>query len=163
MIWYLVVGVSLLAPANPAMAGQRDCLSVVRDWRDAVDFQEIENMNYVTWEDGYVQWPGKRKTKWSEVRPMGPPKYDTTLREIRISPVKGNRQLIRLKAITRRVDGNPDTGAYDIFTGDYTVARINYTCERRRGEWKIFSQVVTHHVDLQNKAAAKRYEKLKQP
>jgi hypothetical protein len=161
MIRYFAVGVSLFASANPVMAAPCDCLAVIRDWRDAVDFQEVGDINYFTWDNGYSQWPDGEKAKWSEVRPMGPPKYDTTLREIRVSPVKGSRQLVSLKAITRRVDANNDTGAYDIFTGEYSVAKVDYTCERRNGEWKIFSQVVTHRVDLQNTAAARQYEKLK--
>ncbi len=162
MLSHVTIGMSLISFASPAMTAPKDCLAVIREWRDAVDFQEIENMNYVTWEDGYSQWPGREKTKWSEVHVSGPPKYDTALREIRVFPVKGNRQSVRLKSITRRVVINSDTGAFDLYTGDYTVSKENYTCERRSGEWKIFSQLVTHRVDLQNKAAARVYEKLKQ-
>jgi hypothetical protein len=158
----VLIAIPLLASANPAIAAPRDCLEVVHAWRDATDFQEVGNISDFTWEDGYSQWPGSEKTKWSAVNPSGPPKYNTTLREIRVSPTKGARQSVRLKAITRRVDMNPDTGAFDFYTGDYTVSKVNYTCERRSGQWKILWEVVTQRVDLQNKVAAQRYEKLKQ-
>lgn len=161
MVRYIAIAVSLLSSNTPVLAAQRNCLTVIQEWNEAVDFQEVGDINDFTWEDGYTRWPGREKTKWSEVHVSGPPKYDTTLRGIRISPIKGNRQSVLLKAITRRVDINPDTGAFDFYTGDYTVAKVNYTCERRNGEWKIFSQVVTHREDLRNDAAAKRYQKLK--
>lgn len=163
MLRYIVIAISLVASANPAIAAPSGCLDLIRAWRDATDFQEVENVSDFTWQDGYSQWPGGERTKWSEINISGPPKYDTTLREIRISPARGNRQSVRLKAIVRRVDINPDTGAFDLLTGDYTVNKINYTCERRSGQWKIFSQVVTHRVDLKNEAAAQLYEKSKQP
>jgi hypothetical protein len=126
------------------------CVQVIEAWRDAVDCQTTEDIPYLTWPDGFSKWPGAERGKWSDISMGGPcGKYSTTLREWRPGPVYGDRQVVRVKSIIRRVDGR--------YTGDYTVAKMRYTCQRRAGKWRIFSQEVTHRVDLTNQAAARRY------
>lgn len=138
---------------STSAAPPNSCIRVIEAWRDAVDCQTNEAVPYLTWSDGFSQWPGREKGKWAAVSLSGPcPKYSTTLREWRPDPVAGNRQTIRLKVISRKVafDGR--------YSGDYMVTKETFTCERRDGQWRIFSQEVTKRVDLINHAAARRFE-----
>jgi hypothetical protein len=139
--------------ATASAAAPGSCVRLIEAWRDAADCQENEAVERLTWPDGFTKWPGSGRGKWSDVGLFGPcPKYSTTLREWRRGPVRGNRQVVGVKAISRRVafDGR--------YSGDYTVSRARYVCERRAGQWRIFSQEVTHRVDLIDRAAAKRFE-----
>jgi hypothetical protein len=140
----LLIATSLTASAIAAPASP--CLKLIREWRDASDCQVSEAIPLLTWPDGYTKWPGSERRKWSDINLTGPcPKYSTTLREIRVLPVVGQRQAVKLKAITRRVNMDGQ------FTGEYQVTKESYTCERREGHWRLFSQIVTNRTDHQNK------------
>jgi hypothetical protein len=144
-----LIAVSLTAPAIASPASP--CLKLIREWRDASDCQVSEAIPQLTWPDGYIHWPGSERRKWSDKNLTGPcPKYTTTLREIRVLPVVGQRQTVKLKAITRRVnmDGH--------FTGEYQATKESYTCERREGHWRLFSQLVSHRTDHQDKKVMRR-------
>jgi hypothetical protein len=149
------LGVLLLTAslATPAQAGQNSCLAVIEALRDAGDCQVMEAIPLLTWSDGFTQWPGHPRGKWSEINSSGPcPKYKTTLREIRVSPIVGNRQVARLKVILMRVNVDGD------FTGSYQVTKQVYTCERRNGQWRLFSQVITQRTDHEDKKVMRRME-----
>lgn len=140
--------------SGPAAASRSDCLSVVRAFTRASDCQETEAFQQAVWYDGFSERPGEGRHSWSAVSLNGPcPKYATTLREIRQSPVAGNRQRVRLKAITRRVafDGR--------YSGDYSVTKETFVCERRNGHWRIFSQSVSSRNDGINQRAAEEFER----
>jgi hypothetical protein len=146
-----LIAVSLTAPAIAAPTSQ--CLKLIREWRDATDCQISEAIPKLTWPDGYTKWPGLQRTKWSDINLTGPcPKYSTTLREIRVLPIVKQRQITKLKAITRSVkmDGR--------FTGEYQVTKETYTCERRSREWRLFSKVVIERTYHQNKKFMRRME-----
>jgi uncharacterized lipoprotein YmbA len=63
-----------------------------------------------------------------------------------------NRQIVTVKEIGRRVDMD---GRY---TGEYMVAKARYVCERRRGQWRIFSKEVESATDGINAVAAGQYQ-----
>lgn len=140
----------LMQTVSASAAPQAGCVQLIESWRDAADCQNIQAIGQLTWPDGFTKWPGSAKAKWSDIGMNGAcPKYRTTLREWRPEAVRGNRQIVRVKSITRRValDGH--------YSGDYMVAKERYTCERRAGSWRIFSQEVTQRTDLTNRAAAR--------
>jgi hypothetical protein len=147
------IGLSMTIVSAPVLASANSCLSVVRAWKDAVDCQTTHAVEALTWADGYTQWPLQGRGKWSDINMSGPcGKYATTFANIRVFPVSGMSQIVEVKAITRYRD-------FDRYTGDYMVTKESYTCRRRNGQWRIYSQVVTQRADLQNKAVARRYEK----
>lgn len=142
----------LVQTVSASAAPKSDCVQLIESWRDARDCQNTEAIELLTWPDGFTKWPRLGKGKWSDISMNGPcPKYRTTLREWRPGTVRGNRQIVGVKSITRRVDLE---GRY---SGDYMVAVLRYTCERRAGRWRIFSEEVTQRVDLINRAAAKQF------
>lgn len=143
-----------LAQAVSASAAPlTSCVQVIEAWREAVDCQNTEDIPYLTWPDGFSKWPGSERGKWSDIRMGGPcGKYSTTLREWRPGPVHRGRQIVTVKAITRRAD------SYGRYSGEYTVTKLRYTCQRRAGKWRIFSQEVLHRVDLINRTVAKLYQ-----
>jgi hypothetical protein len=150
------MGLVLNLVASPASASANSCLSVVRAWNDAVDCQVTDAVGALTWADGYSQWPGSGRGKWSEIRMSGPcGKYATTFKRVRVFPIVGMSQIVEVKAITRR------NGFDDQYTNEYTVTKASYTCQQRKGQWRIYSKVVTQRTDLQNKAVVRRYEKVR--
>jgi hypothetical protein len=144
------------ARSNAVAAQPNSCVRVIEKWRDAVDCQVSELIEPLTWSDGFTSWPTLPRQKWSEIQMTGGcPKYSTTLREWQVAPVRGNRQIVSVKEITRRVDFD---GQY---TGDYSVNKVTYTCERRGGQWRIFSQDVTRRDDFVNKAVERKYNAMR--
>jgi hypothetical protein len=142
--------------ASPALASANSCPGVVRAWKEAADCQVTELIEPLTWADGYTQEPQRGRGKWSDISMNGPcPKYATAFRNVKAFPISGTTQVVEVKAITRRVDID---GRY---TGDYSVSKARYTCEKRRGQWRIYSQVVTQRADFQNKAAPRRHERVR--
>jgi hypothetical protein len=150
------MGLLLNTISSPVVASANSCLSVVRAWKDAVDCQITEAVEVLTWSDGYTQWPLQGRGKWSDIMMSGPcGKYATTFKEVRVFPIFRRSQIVEVKAITRKFDRDRQ------YTGDYMVTKESYTCKRRNGQWRIYSKVVTQRTDLQNRAVAQRYEKVR--
>jgi hypothetical protein len=150
------MGLLLNIVSSPALANANNCLGVVRAWNDAVDCQVTGAVEMLTWADGYTQWPGSGRQKWSEIRMSGPcGKYATTFKRVRVFPIVRMSQIVEVKAITRRNDINEQ------YTGEYTVTKATYTCQQRNGQWRINSKVVTHRADLQNPAVVRRHKKVR--
>lgn len=130
-----------------------NCVGAIRYWNEAVDCQISEAIEPLTWADGFSKWPTTSRQKWTHVNLGGPcPKYSTTSREWRISDIIKGRQIVTVKEIVRRVDMD---GRYN---GEYTVSKSRYTCERRGGQWRIFSKEVTSATEGTNAATAKQYQ-----
>ena len=85
------------------------------------------------------------------------PKYRTYVREVRVQPVVGNRQVVTLKAIVTRVTDYIENGGS--YTGDYSVLKMQYVCERRDNEWRVLSEETLSRVDGVNEAARQRFER----
>ena len=152
-----VIAALLLATESSALAAPpNSCIKVIEKCREAVDCQVSELIEPLTWPDGFTSWPTIPRQKWSEIQMTGAcPKYSTTLREWQVMPIRGNRQMVNVKEITRRADFDGQ------FTGDYSVHKATYACERRRGQWRIFSKEVTQRNDFANNAVAKKYDAMR--
>jgi hypothetical protein len=145
---------ALVQTTSASAAEPGPCVQRIQQWRDASDCQHTETIPTLTWADGFTKWPASEKGKWSDIQMNGPcPKYSTTLREWRPGPVRGNRQVVHVKSISKRVDLDGR------FSGYFTVSKNKYTCERRAREWKIFSKEVTHSTDLTNRAVNDQFRK----
>lgn len=130
-----------------------NCVSAIRYWNEAVDCQISEAIQPLTWADGFSKRPTISRQKWTDVNLGGPcPKYSTTSREWRVYDIVKDRQIVTVKEIVRRVDMD---GRY---TGEYTVSKARYTCDRRRDQWRIFSKDVTSATEGTNAATARQYQ-----
>jgi hypothetical protein len=86
----LVLTVALLAGSENAAAAQANsCVRVITAWHEALDCQITEQIERLTWSDGF-KGPGGRG-KWSNIKLNGPcPKYVSELRNWRVSPVRND-------------------------------------------------------------------------
>ncbi|HET6525616.1 hypothetical protein [Sphingopyxis sp.] len=153
-VCFTVSVVALLSADAAAMQlPAPNCPSAIRYWNEAVDCQISEAISPLTWADGFSKGTSTPRQSWNAVKLNGPcPKYSTTPREWRISDVIQNRQIVTVKEIVRRVDMD---GRY---TGEYTVSKARYVCERRRGQWRIFSKEVVSAAEGINAATASQYQ-----
>jgi hypothetical protein len=151
------VPLSLLfaALASPASAApERDCIATIRALRDAGDWMYQEEWNQLIWMDGFHSWPGSGKEPWTTVDMAGGPhpKYHTFLRDLRTIAEERGRKVVTTKEISQRL-------WEDSYTGNYTVAKVRYTCEDRQGEWRVFSREVTSRTDLVNPQVARQWRR----
>ena len=129
-------------------------MNLVRQMRDAIDCQNTQLFGEVIWPDGHLVSSDGNRTRFADARLNGPcPKYRTYLREIRVLGASANRETVRLKSIATRVafDGR--------YSGDYTVAKMEYVCERRKGRWAILSQSWLTRQDFLNQNAAAEFRR----
>lgn len=145
----------LLVQSINASAGPLDrCVRLIERLRDAGDCQTTEAVSSLTWADGFTKSQSSGRHNWPRAVMSGPcPKYSTTLKEWRPGRVRPGRQIVNVKAITKRVSAD---GRY---SGDYSVSKIEYACERRGSVWRIYSEEVTHRIDSINPAAVTLFEK----
>jgi hypothetical protein len=130
----LAIALALLTSVeSEASAQPNSCVRVIKAWHEAINCQITEQIERLTWPDGFTGTG--RLGKWSDVKLNGPcPKYVSELRDWRISPVSNDRQTVRVRERYWYVDANERA------TGLPMTARLKYTCERRGGQWRIFSK-----------------------
>ena len=151
----IMLGLCSMLIASPSVAQvSSPCLDLIYDLRDASDCQNTELYREITWFDGYsISVDGDRRD-FADTQLNGPcPKYRTYLREIRMSSKSTDRATLRLKSITLKVAFD------DRYSGDYTVAKMEYVCERREGRWAILSQRWLSRNDLINEQAAAEFHR----
>lgn len=130
----LAIAIALLSGGPGAAAAPRNsCVRVIQAWQEAIDCQITEQIQRLTWPDGFVG--SHRRGKWSDIQLNGPcPKYVSELRNWRVSRVRSGRQVVSVSVRYW------DVGANDRATGSPKTDHAKYTCERRGGQWRIFSK-----------------------
>ena len=152
--WIVLGGFALLQPAVAQAQTRNSCYDVVIALRDAGDCQNTELYRELYWPGATMRRVDGSTSLYEDARLNGPcPKYRTYLREIDSGPASGNRQSIRFKSIVTRVDVD---GRY---TGDYTVWKIEATCEKRDGHWRISSSVDFSRNDFVNEDAVNEFRR----
>ncbi|WP_284124147.1 hypothetical protein [Parerythrobacter aestuarii] len=143
--------------AQPVFDGNlppRSCMEAIKALRYAGDCQNNGLFHELYWPGAVRVAAGGEPSPFANARLFGPcPKYRTYLRDLRKAPVVGNRQTIRLKSIVTRVatDGR--------YSGDYSVFKVSYTCERRGKEWRVLRQDIFTRGDFVNARAATEFER----
>ncbi|QAY78926.1 hypothetical protein [Sphingosinicella sp. BN140058] len=122
----------LAASEGMATASRNSCVRVIQAWHEAIDCQVTEQVESLTWSNGFSN---PKRLPWSEVRLNGAcPKYVSELRDWRVSPERNRRQVVRVRVRSWHVDADGRA------TGLAMTERPKYTCERRSGQWRIFSK-----------------------
>lgn len=152
----LVVCAVAFTWSSSAAAHPNSCEAVVRALRDAGDYQHDTVFQSLVWPDGYTRWPTSDGPEpWSNVKAWGPhPKYRTYLREMRILESASTKKVLSTKEITHRASLEDQP-----YNGEYEVKKVRYVCEKRAGQWRVFSQDVLSRNYLVNEAAARAWQR----